>query len=88
MSKRCPPGVICFENITIVIIIVLLCGVLLYVHFNTSKKVNRRQPHLEDMQLNPGSFVKVNILLGLVPTPYNFCMCTSSSGMTCSIRRW
>ena len=51
--KKCPPGVICFENITIVIIIVLLCGVLLYVHFNTSKKVNRRQPHLEDMQLNP-----------------------------------
>jgi len=55
MSKRCPPGVICFENITIVIIIILLCSILLYVHFN-NKKVNIRQPEFnysEEIQINP-----------------------------------
>ena len=58
MSKRCPPGVICFENITIVIIIVLLCSILIYVHFNNSKKISIRdniiQPQIgysEEMQL-------------------------------------
>lgn len=57
MSKRCPPGVICFENITIVIIIILLCSILLYVHFTSGKKVNIReniiQNNSEEMQLNP-----------------------------------
>jgi hypothetical protein len=65
MSKRCPPGVICFENITIVVIIVLLCSILLYVHFNNSNKqrhskVNIREQNIEiappfypeEMQLN------------------------------------
>lgn len=32
MVKRCPPGVLCFENMTLVIIAVVVIGVGLYVH--------------------------------------------------------
>lgn len=38
MSKRCPPGVICIENVTIVIVIVILCSVLLFIHYKNSNK--------------------------------------------------
>uniref|UniRef100_A0A6C0IHY5 Uncharacterized protein n=1 Tax=viral metagenome TaxID=1070528 RepID=A0A6C0IHY5_9ZZZZ len=41
MSKRCPPGVICFENITIVIIIILLCSVLLFIHYKSNNALRR-----------------------------------------------
>jgi hypothetical protein len=61
MSKRCPPGVICFENITIVIIIVLLCSILLYIHFNNNNnnkhkynkhKYNKQRHNKEDREQN------------------------------------
>lgn len=32
MARRCPPGVLCFENMTIVIIAVVVIGIGLYVH--------------------------------------------------------
>ncbi len=32
MVKRCPPGVFCFENVTLVIIAVIVIGVGIYVH--------------------------------------------------------
>ena len=52
MSKRCPPGVICIENITIVIIILILGGVLLFIHIknnNTIKETVVREsgPYLQ-----------------------------------------
>jgi hypothetical protein len=32
MVKRCPPGVLCFENMTLVIIAILIIGVGIYLH--------------------------------------------------------
>ena len=32
MAKRCPPGVLCFENITLLIIAVVVIGVGVYLH--------------------------------------------------------
>jgi hypothetical protein len=32
MSKKCPPGVICIENITIVFIIIFMTGTVLYIN--------------------------------------------------------
>ena len=40
MSKRCPPGVICIENVTIVFVILILLGVLLFIHFKNKAPVN------------------------------------------------
>jgi hypothetical protein len=35
MPKRCPPGVICIENITIVFVLLIVCGVLIYMNMQT-----------------------------------------------------
>ena len=32
MVKRCPPGVLCFENMTFIIIAVVVIGVGIYMH--------------------------------------------------------
>ena len=39
MGKKCPPGVICFENITILFILVILAVVMLFIH-NRNKYSN------------------------------------------------
>jgi hypothetical protein len=33
MAKRCPPGVICIENITIILVILIVIGVLFFVQY-------------------------------------------------------
>jgi hypothetical protein len=33
MVRRCPPGVLCFENVTLVIIAVIIIGIAIYAHF-------------------------------------------------------
>ena len=68
MSKRCPPGVICIENVTIFFVIVALCSVLLFIHWKNNKsgparrgntniireKIIIREPgRPEDVLLNP-----------------------------------
>lgn len=40
MSKRCPPGVICIENITIIFVIVILLSVLLFIHYRNKGSTN------------------------------------------------
>ena len=32
MPKRCPPGVICIENITIILVIFFICFVILFLN--------------------------------------------------------
>jgi hypothetical protein len=68
MSKRCPPGVICIENVTIVFIILILLGVLLFIHYKNRGSVVRENvyinqqipievpmpvPIMEDVLMNP-----------------------------------
>ena len=45
MSKRCIPGVICIENVTIVFVIVVLCIVLLFIHYYGKKHTRTNMPH-------------------------------------------
>jgi len=40
MSRRCPPGVICFENITILIIILVLGLLAIFLYFKNSININ------------------------------------------------
>ena len=37
MPKRCPPGVICVENVTILFVLIIVGGVFLYLKMNTFK---------------------------------------------------
>lgn len=38
MAKRCPPGVICVENVTILFIFIILAGVVLYINILIKQK--------------------------------------------------
>ena len=38
--KKCPPGVICVENITIVLLVIILCILGFIIYTNSSKSVN------------------------------------------------
>ena len=43
MPKRCPPGVICIENITIILVIFFICFVILFLNQHYSKnKINEK----------------------------------------------
>ena len=46
MAKRCPPGVICIENITIIFLILVFClaGFVWYKFGTTSNKKLRSKP--------------------------------------------
>jgi len=43
MAKRCPPGVICVENVTILFIFVILACVLLYINIMIKQKPQKPQ---------------------------------------------
>ena len=39
MARRCPPGVLCIENITLVIISIIICGIVIYVKIKTPEQI-------------------------------------------------
>ena len=41
--KKCPPGVICVENITIVLLVIILCVLGFLIYTNSSKNINNIQ---------------------------------------------
>ena len=49
MSKRCIPGVICIENVTIVFVIVVLCIVLLFIHYYGKKHTRMNIQQMQQM---------------------------------------
>ena len=51
MSKRCIPGVICIENVTIVFVIVVLCIVLLFIHYYGKKPTRIQMPQMQMPQM-------------------------------------
>lgn len=48
MAKRCPPGVLCIENITLVIISIIICGIVIYVNIKTPEQITH--PHQKQNQ--------------------------------------
>lgn len=68
MPRRCPPGVICFENISICIIILTLAIIVMFFYFNNIFKNNNSG------NLNEKIIIKDNSILqshGLFATPGN-----------------
>ena len=53
MAKRCPPGVICIENITIIFLILILClaGFVWYKFGNSNTDIKETQQYIN--VLNP-----------------------------------
>ena len=39
MAKRCPPGVLCIENVTLVIISIIIVSILIYVKLKTPEQI-------------------------------------------------
>ena len=72
MPKRCPPGVICIENITIVIIIIVLFVSVYYYTTNLANKSNvsktetRREIVIDEVN-RPGLFSRPNYSFSNVP---------------------
>jgi len=65
--KKCPPGVICIENFTIFIIIILIVG-LCYFFFSKNQNINISTNLRNNDDLNPSS----SFGLGFLPNyPYN-----------------
>ena len=57
MGRKCPPGVICFENITIIFILVILASVMLFINNRITQPITAIQPSIiyraNDVLLNP-----------------------------------
>ena len=62
--KKCPPGVICVENITIVLLVIILCVLGFLIYTNSSKNINNIQ--IETDREQSGGWFQ-----GLIPSwPY------------------
>lgn len=63
-SKKCPPGVICIENITLVFLVIILC-VLLYViyiyFFKNKSQLSNRSTNQQPSYQQPQSPQKIDI---------------------------
>jgi hypothetical protein len=62
--KKCPPGVICVENVTIVLLVIILCVLGFLIYTNSSKNINNIQ--IENDREPSGGWFQ-----GLIPSwPY------------------
>ena len=58
MSKKCPPGVICFENITLVLFLIIACIIiyLAYSQYNrtpSSSSSSSTPPYSQNINISP-----------------------------------
>ena len=74
MVKKCAPGVICFENITLIFILFIIVGVVIYYVFS-----NKTETHyfIKDQYTsnthNPNNAMNQQVSTGLFPRPsYSF----------------
>jgi hypothetical protein len=73
MSKRCPPGVICIENVTIICVIIVLFSVLLFIHYKNKTPVVREivQPNMMMPSMMPNMMMPAqeNVLMNPYDAP-------------------
>ena len=71
MSKRCPPGVICIENVTIVIVIIVLLSVLLFIHYKNKNNNNNNSRPVRNNNIPMGMGMGMGIGMGMnmIPPP-------------------
>ena len=70
MPRRCPPGVICFENVTIVILVLLLLAVLWYIgSVAYAKGVSYTQPQPQPPPATSAVFMPTMTSALSIPSP-------------------
>lgn len=78
MTKKCPPGVICFENITLVIFLVIACFIIYLAYYNFNREssghgigsnlnTNANTGQVSHTQYNDGSSGMGGGFLDLIP---------------------
>lgn len=74
MTKRCPPGVICIENITITIVVIIIGCVLLFLNLkgtqqkqNDSSTLNTERIIIKDTGLDGRFFTRPNSSFSNIP---------------------
>ena len=72
MPKRCPPGVICIENITIIFALLIVCGVLVFMNMKTRTNniIIKEQQHSTGIFQQPG-YGFSNLESDVLMNPYN-----------------
>jgi len=66
MAKKCPPGVICIENVTILFLLIIILFVLFFLQ-NRQNNSNKKHVKRENKQNNNSYF---NSLFGLISKPF------------------
>ncbi len=56
MPRKCPPGVICFESITLLIIVILCVGIVVYVRSWSASTLSQPQPLSIQQEPSQGLF--------------------------------
>ena len=71
MSKRCPPGVICIENVTIFVVIIILAAGLLFIHYKNKPQPNgiRRENVYQNIIMDTPIDSRENVLLNPYDPP-------------------
>lgn len=70
MAKRCPPGVICFENITIIILVIFILIAFYYYSYrvsNISQTEQRREIIVNEPNNSLGLFSRPNYSFSNIP---------------------
>jgi len=76
MPKRCPPGVICVENITVLFVLIIVGGVFLYLKMNTFKYNQNNKIIVKENGNTSGIFPRAsysfsNLENDVLMNPYN-----------------
>jgi hypothetical protein len=64
MSKKCPPGVICLENMTLIFLVIII-GVVFYYVVNSASNQDKHNIIIKQQQVSPSTDIGMNSGLGL-----------------------
>ena len=62
MAKRCPPGVICFEHVTIIFLIIFTLGIVFYMSKPQTSKIVIQETAMPAPRLNLGTNIPNDVL--------------------------
>tara|TARA_B100001769_G_C22104586_1_gene596606 strand:- start:823 stop:1431 length:609 start_codon:yes stop_codon:yes gene_type:complete len=76
MPKRCPPGVICIENVTILFVLIIVGGVFLFLNMNSIKYNQNNKIVIKEQERTSGIFPNPsygfsNLESDVLMNPYN-----------------
>ena len=67
MPKRCPPGVLCIENVTIVILVILFGIIILFINFKSRDTPIKESEREMPIQREPVSMFNLSSLFSNMP---------------------